>query len=85
MMMHLLYPLAQRILVSMRVTRRLMFVVALSTSTTNTVTFDVAIGGGTASRFADYSPLANSRVTITTGTTATIPITILADNPTIIT
>ena len=53
--------------------------VELSAATPNTVTFDVELSGGTATRHLDYTPLSNSRVTITTGTIGIIPITILED------
>ena len=56
--------------------------VVLSEATTNPVSFAVELGGGTAARHADYAPFSDPTITITSGTTATIPITILADTPT---
>ena len=56
--------------------------VELSAPTTNTVSFDAVLGGGTASRFSDYEPLTNPQSSITTGTIATIPIVILSDGQT---
>ena len=61
--------------------RTLNIIVELSETTTNPVSFDVELSGGTATRFADYQPISNQSVTISSGTTATIPIRLLADQP----
>ena len=54
-------------------------VVELSRTTTNPVTFEATLGGGTATKDTDYTDLTNSTYTISTGTDQTITIPISTD------
>ena len=55
--------------------------VELSAATSNAVTFDVELSGGSATRHQDYAPLSSPNITITSGTIGTIPISIRSEQP----